>query len=103
MIPPLDLHTSQNEDMEKMQSNLKRFVTALENCPIIDGNLVEGIAMPGVAGNVIVNHGLGREPRGIIMTDNDYRTLFGVVARDEKTITIYWPYAQAATADFWVF
>ncbi len=103
MIPPLDLQTTENEGIEKLQANLKRFVTALENCPIIDGNLVENIFIPGVIGNFTFNHGLGRLARGLIFTDHTYYTEHRVVSKTDKSITIFWPHTTDSTVDIWVF
>ena len=74
MIPQLETqHGHGNQDLELLSQNIKRFAKVLEDNPVLDGRLIENVKPQGraptdppglVAGDNIINHGLGRALRG---------------------------------------
>ena len=68
MIPPLERQHTEDQDSELFQQNVKNFVKRLEDNPLLDGVLIEGVEFTGAV-TVNIPHRLGRKPRGWIITD----------------------------------
>jgi hypothetical protein len=68
MIPELETQQTGNQDVELLQQNVKKWVKPVEDCPLLDGQLLDRVFFVG-AGEVVINHGLGRQIRGWIVVD----------------------------------
>jgi hypothetical protein len=95
--PELEMHLRKTK--EAIEDGGRR----LEAIPFLDGIWIQDISLPAVS-STVVNHKLGRIPRGWIMT----RVQGGAripteTARDSTTITIYNAASFAMTVDFWFF
>jgi hypothetical protein len=103
VIKQLEKQQTDNQDIELLQQNLKKFTKPLEDNPILDGRLIEGITVPG-AGNVVVNHKLGRKPRGWILTDKaGDGVIFRGAAWTDKTIELANSVVTDCVVAIWVF
>lgn len=100
MIPGLETQHTGNQDVELLQQNVKKFVKVLEDNPLLDGTFLEGIAL-NAAANTVINHKLGRRPRGWILTDQSAAATVYRVAWTDKTLTLL--ASAASTVDLWVF
>lgn len=95
-------------DNRKLESQLEVFRRALEAgglkldmVPFLDGILKEGVVL-GAGAEATIYHGLGRVPRGWLVT----RALVAAVAlhehsRDDTKIVL--SSANAGTADIWIY
>ncbi len=103
MIPPLERQHTEDQDSELFQQNIKNFVKTLEDNPLLDGVLHEAIEFAIGALTVVINHKLGRQPRGWVITDFTALAGTGVIraAWDDKTITL--TSSAACDLDLWVF
>ena len=68
MLKPLEQQKGEDVDTTLRENNAKDFARQLENNPLLDGILIEGIEFSGAV-TVLVPHKLGRKPRGYILTD----------------------------------
>ena len=90
-IRPLEVQTTGNQDLELLMQNIKKWAKVLEDNPLLDGRAL-CCASTG-AGTVTINHGLGRQPLGWIVTDRSpgagppFPTLERI-SWDDKTIVI---------------
>ena len=101
MILPLETQHTGDQGIELLQQNIKKFVKVLEDNPILDGFFLEDIDLANAA-NTVINHKLGRRPRGWIVTDHTgVGTLIYRIAWDDKTITLL--AAAGCTVSLWVF
>jgi hypothetical protein len=101
VIPPLTLQSTLEENTEKMQANLKEFATPLENCPLLDGNYLEEVALAGGVSTRIV-HGLGRQIRGWILCDLiGNAAIVRRISWDSTYLTLH--SNLAVTVNLWVF
>lgn len=88
-------------DLNKWRDRIRDVGTVLDEIPILNGALVEGISLTGSADNVI-SHKLGRVPRGWIVTRAQTAVpLLYETARSDKAITLF--AASSGTADIWFF
>jgi hypothetical protein len=103
MIPELETQQTENQDLELAIQNVKKWAKVLEDNPLLDGNFIQAIEFAGGALTVDVNHGLGRQPRGWIITD--FTALAGTaIVRDAwDTNTITFTASAACDLDLWVF
>ncbi|MBW2560705.1 MAG: hypothetical protein JRE40_07615 [Deltaproteobacteria bacterium] len=85
-----------------MMQDVKKFVQPLEENELLDGILIEDVAFAGAV-TVDINHKLGRQPRGWILTDFTALAGTGVVrsAWDDKTISL--DSSAACDLSLWVF
>lgn len=89
-----------DRDLMLLQSNTDAVFQQLRNCPLLDGVLVEAVTL--TTSNTTVDHTLGRQPLGFIVTDlNKDATIFRA-AWNAKTITLQ-SSATATIASFWIF
>ena len=100
MIPGLETQHTGNQDVELLQQNIKKFAKVLEDNPLLDGRLLEDVAL-NAAANTDINHGLGRVPRGWILTDQSAAATVYRVAWTTTTLTLL--ASGATTVDIWVF
>lgn len=103
MIEKLEIQQTENDDLEKAQQNVKRFVKVLEDNPLLDGVLIEDIEITAAALTIDVNHRLGRQPRGWIITDFTALAGTGIVRDAWNTSTITFTASAACDLDIWVF
>jgi len=103
MIPELEEQHTGNQDVELLQQNVKKWAKILEDNPLLDGRLIEDVEITAAALTIDVNHGLGRQPRGWIITD--FTALAGTaIVRDAwDTNTITFTASAACDLDLWVF
>ena len=57
------------KDVERVQNNIESFANQLTNIPILNGVLLEDVALSG--SETLVNHKLGRAYRGWIIVDKN--------------------------------
>lgn len=88
-------------DTSKFQTNVFEFTQQFIDNPLLSGTLVEDIAVSTTA--VDVNHGLGREPVGYIMTKaSAHVTIFDTTSAQPKVhLTITG--SASATISLWIF
>lgn len=95
------------DDVPQLNRRLEDFSKQVSDCPLLSGRLIENIAVPAAGSSAVINHGLGRTPRGWIVTDAQDAvnpTLYlERVAWDERTITLYSDMAGPRTVSIWVF
>lgn len=103
MIPSLEKQHTEDQDSELFQQNIKSFVKVLEDNPLLDGRLIEGVEFTVAALTVVVDHKLDRKPRGWMITDFTALAGTGVVRDDwtDKTLTL--TASAACDLDLWVF
>lgn len=63
------IHTRDNPDLDRIQSNVEIFTRPLTNLPLLDGRLIEDITLS--TSETLVDHKLGRAYRGWIIVDKD--------------------------------
>lgn len=100
MIPELETQQTGNQDVELLQQNVKKWTKILEDNPLLDGRLLEDIDL-NAAANTNINHGLGRVPRGWVLTDQSAAATVYRVAWTNTTLTLL--ASAASTVDIWVF
>ena len=100
MITPLETQHTGNQDVELLQQNVKKFVKVLEDNPLLDGVLIEDVDL-NAAANTEINHRMGRQPRGWILTDQSAAATVYRVAWTTQTLTLL--ASAASTVDIWVF
>lgn len=103
MIPPFEYQHTGNQDIELLTQNIKKFVKVLEDNPLLDGVLIENIEFTGAV-TVVVNHKLGRRPRGWIVTDlAGSGRIFRGANWTDKTLELANAIANPCTVSIWVF
>jgi hypothetical protein len=103
VILPLETQHTGDQNIELLQQNVKKFVKVLEDNPLLDGVLIENITVPNM-GTVVVNHKLGRRPRGWILTDKAGNgNIFRGAAWTDKTIELANSVAADCVIAIWVF
>ncbi len=103
MIKQMNTQHTGDQDVELFQANVKDFVKALEDNPLLDGVLIEDVEFVGAALTVVVNHKLARKPRGWIITDFQALAGTGVVRDDWNAQTLTLTASAACDLDLWVF
>jgi hypothetical protein len=85
---------------------IEDFTKQVSDCPLVSGRLIENIVIQATA-PVTINHGLGRQPRGWIVTDQTDATnptlFLERTSWDDKTLVLYSDMAGARTISIWVF
>lgn len=105
-MKPVELETHQADDRDLMaaQARIKEFAQAIEDCPLIDGALVEGVEM-AATGLKTIEHRLGRKPIGWMVARQNAYAFFREETDGnsipEKVILIR--STHAVTANFWFF
>lgn len=82
-----------------VQDNVANVFMFLATFPILDGYLVTNI--PLVSGTNVINHTLGRQPVGWIVTDRNGAATVYRTAWDARTITLN--SSGTVTISAWVF
>ncbi|MBW2735611.1 MAG: hypothetical protein JRH20_24765 [Deltaproteobacteria bacterium] len=94
------------EDVEErlrlLQENLERCLQFIDQCPIIDGRLIEDVEI--LAATTTIKHGLGRTPRGWVVVGK-LPTFHVIVelSRSSTTLVLDVNAAVSVTVDLWVF
>jgi hypothetical protein len=90
--------------MERLQNRIRELERFVDNCPFIDGSLVEDIAMTTASREVV--HRLGREPKGFLVLKVTPDAAVGFSASqgtvDPKKI-VKLEASATATVTFWFF
>ena len=102
-IKPLEVQTTGNQDLELLMQNVKKWAKVLEDNPLLDGRLIEDVEFAGGALTVDINHGLGRQPLGWIITDFTALAGTGIVRDAWDTSTITFTASAACDLDLWIF
>jgi len=90
MVPPLEVQTTEDPDLERAQSSIKKFVQPIEDCILLDGRHIEAVEL--LANDNKIEHKLNRQPRGWILCDVYDAVAAPLVYRtawDDKTITLW--------------
>jgi hypothetical protein len=87
-------------DLDALKDRIAEFAQQLEINPTLDGALVESENMVAATPRAL-NHKLGRQPRGWILTDIDAAATVHRTAWDDKTISL--EASANATVSVWVF
>ena len=100
-IRPLEVQTTGDQDLELLMQNVKKFAKVLEDNPLLDGRLIEDVDLANAV-NTTIDHKLGRQPMGWIVTDHaGTGTLIYRISWDDKTLVLL--AAAACTVGLWVF
>lgn len=100
LIPLTRLHT-QNQELNQVQDLLLRRVNPALAAVILDGNLVEDVAIGVTATNV--NHGLSRAYRGWVIVDNNADCRVWSPSTGDTSKVIVLQSSAATTLSLWVF
>lgn len=91
-------------ELDQLQDVLDKFMESVRNVTILDGAALQGLELDG--SNVLrVEHGLGRPPRGYIITKRDN----GTVVYDEQAsnsrpdLFLDLNASSSVNVDIWVF
>ncbi len=75
MAPPVKRIQTASEELNRVQDSILPTVNALRGCPILDGRITDVIQLRAASGIVsMVEHGLGREPLGWWVIDQDQQS-----------------------------
>ena len=94
---------SPNEEVTRLQSHIKTALNPLLELPISDGILIKGLSIETT--DTRVNHGLGREYEGFIITRLQSNAVIyeSATTNDSKNLFILLKGSGAATADIYFF
>ena len=94
---------SPNEEVTRLQSHIKTTLNPLLELPIQDGILIKGLSIETT--DTRVNHGLGREYEGFIITRLQSNAVIyeSSTTNDDKNLFILLKGSGAATADIYFF
>lgn len=93
--------STQDETTNRLQGNIQEFFKQLTSNPLLDGNLIEDVAVSTTA--VEVNHGLGREPVGYITVKADANvTIYDTTSTTPK-VTLKLTASATATVSLYIF
>ena len=104
MIDSLETQHTDNQDVELLQQNVKKFAKVLEGNPLLDGVFLEDIDLLAGPAITTINHKLGRKPRGWILTDVTSAVAAPLIYRiswDDKTIELM--ASLVCNVSLWVF
>ncbi len=87
-------------DLDALKDRIAEFTHQLELNPTLDGALVESENLAATTPREL-NHKLGRQPSGWILTDIDAAATVHRTAWDDKTISL--EASADATVSVWVF
>lgn len=100
-MQPFDRIQTEDALLNRIQDRLKSVINAIVGKPLIDGLLLEDVALAAIATNQ-VPHKLGRLPRGwIVVKRSSGAVIYDNVAADDKFLTLN--SSAAATVTLWVF
>jgi hypothetical protein len=94
---------SPNEEVTRLQSHIKTALNPLLELPISDGILIKDLSIETT--DTRVNHGLGREYEGFIITRLQSNAVIyeSSTTNDDKNLFILLKGSGAATADIYFF
>lgn len=94
---------SPNEEVTRLQSHIKTALNPLLELPISDGILIKGLSIE--TADTRVNHGLGREYEGFIITRLQSNAVIyeSSTINGDKNLFILLKGSGAATADIYFF
>jgi hypothetical protein len=96
----LPLYKTEDQVLQLWQTKWKAELDPVLSNPILNGTLLESVSLAN--GVTVVNHRLGRRPRGWFIVDiNAAATVYRSQPLTEKTITL--TSDAAATCKLWVF
>jgi hypothetical protein len=101
VFPALERVRGVDRVLHRVQENVDRATREARANPENRGRLVEGVTIPA-AGDVVVNHKLGRKPRGF----TERKKVSGTPAYTQKTATsrfLILTGTAAGVVDLWVF
>lgn len=91
----------QLSDVDRVQDNIKLFSDQLVDIPILNGQLIENVALTTSA--VLVNHKLGRAYRGWIVVDQSANASVYSTTTTLPTRFISLVASNTVTVSLWVF
>lgn len=92
---------TKDQATQQLQNSVAEYVSQITDVPLLDGRLIEGVAVSTTA--TTVNHGLGREARGYFIVKADVNvTIYGTPSTTPKT-TLKITASASATVNIWVF
>ena len=94
-------HNIKDFDTIQLQSNVADFLLQLTYNPLLDGRLVENVAVSTTA--VAVNHGLGRAIRGYILVKATAGVTLFDTASVTPTTTVQITASASATVSLYIF
>lgn len=99
----LPVFQSAFRDLMLIQTNWKGIIDNALNSPIIDGNLLTGVAL--ASGANVINHKLGRALQGwLIVGNNANVTVYDTQASNSTpNLTLQLTASGAATVSLWCF
>lgn len=90
------------EDLELFQGMLAEAFAPGERCPLLKGNLLEGVRL--AAGTTRVDHRLQRKPRGWIVTSKDAAgDIYQPASQPNPGLQLSLTATAALVVDLWVF
>lgn len=87
--------------LNRLQDNLIQAIEPLTKVPISNGILLSNISLS--SGSNTVQHGLGRQPLGMVVTGNVTGAALSYTVTNATSTTIPVTASIATTASFWVF
>jgi hypothetical protein len=87
--------------LNRIQDNLIQAIEPLTRSSITNGILLQ--SKPLTIGNNIIDHGLGRQPLGLIVVSNSAGSVLSYSISNATTRSIPVNASIATTASFWVF
>ena len=94
---------SSDYELNKLQTNIATTLDDVLKCPLINGNLIEGVAL--VVGVNTIDHQLGRILRGYIVVRSSAASTFsdGQATNSRPDIQLILSSSAASTVSIWVF
>ena len=91
-----------NYDLTLLQDRLQDFFRVLDGCPLLEGRLIENVALTAAV-ETKVEHKLGRLPEGWIVVDR--RSVSGDIIRTSESTTLFLNLTSTADqiVSLWVF
>ncbi len=85
--------------LKTLQENVERAISEVIRSPLLDGFLLEDVAL--VSGSNQVSHKLGRSARGYFVVSKSNASTIYDTAKDDKFVTLVT--SGAVTVSLWVF
>lgn len=101
MIPSFQELPSQSTELNRIQSQVSKTFDKITACPLLDGILIEDVALTTSATNV--NHKLNRAPLGWIVVDNNANAVVYSSAASLPKQYLTLTASAACTVSLWVF
>lgn len=104
MISLQKINTS-DASLSRIQDNVERALRILGQSGLVDGVLVENVALVGGSADNIVSHGLQRRPRGFLVVAKNATTDVwnSITLNPTEELTIILQSTNAATVSLWIF